>query len=185
PPPYHPGAWQDYVDRLTRWGFNNDNHVDQIAWLKGPGGSGKSIVAQYCAEALEERLGASFFFSRSDERGNAHCFFTSISYQLAMKDDRYGDLLDRRIRRDPTLVGKSVRHQFRDLLEAPIQELNRKGTELAECVVIVDGLDECASQRAQLDIIKAVAESVQRQSIPFLWIFSSRIEPHLSDAFDS
>ncbi|KAF9451810.1 hypothetical protein P691DRAFT_662511, partial [Macrolepiota fuliginosa MF-IS2] len=110
PPPYHSGTWQDYVDRLTQWGLNNDSHFDQIAWLKGPSGPGKSIVAQYCAEALEERLGASFFFSRSNDRGDPYRFFTSISYQLAMKDDRYGDLLDRRICRDPTLVGKSVLH---------------------------------------------------------------------------
>ncbi|KAF9451807.1 hypothetical protein P691DRAFT_772855 [Macrolepiota fuliginosa MF-IS2] len=98
------------------------SHVGRIAWLKGPGGAGKSIVAQYCAEALEERLGASFFFSRPNDRDDPHRFFTSIS-----------------IRRDPTLVGKSVRHQFRDLPEAQYLTLSIPTSELAERVIIVNG----------------------------------------------
>lgn len=183
PPRCHPGTRNYHIETLVNWCLNVDNRADRIAWLKGPAGVGKSAIAQTCAEALGEKLGAAFFFSRANRREDPGRFFTSIAYQLAVRFNSYGDLLDGEIHRDPTLVDKSLPHQFQDLLVAPFRELRIREA-VAGRVIIVDGLDECAGSEAQVDIVKIVAESVREGTTPFLWIFLSRLEPDLVATFD-
>ncbi|KAF9444141.1 hypothetical protein P691DRAFT_807851 [Macrolepiota fuliginosa MF-IS2] len=185
PPRCHPGTRTEYIQRLTQWGLNVDNHTDSIVWVKGPAGTGKSAIAQSYAEALGEKLGATFFFSRPNKRDNPNRFFTSISHQLAVNFDPYGDLLDRKITHNPTLVKKAIPHQFSDLIVTPIHQLKLEGKEFPERVIIVDGLDECADAGAQVDIVKIIAESARTQSTPFLWVFFSRLEPNILAVFDS
>ncbi|KAF9440238.1 hypothetical protein P691DRAFT_715691 [Macrolepiota fuliginosa MF-IS2] len=185
PPLCHPGTRKEFLKTLERWGLNADNHPDRIAWLKGPAGVGKSAIAQSCAEAFGSRLGASFFFSRPNKWDDPNRFFTSISYQLAVKFNPYGDLLNGKFLHNPALVEKSMPHQFQDLIADPICELRLRGEEFAEHVIIVDGFDECASMEAQVDIIRIIADSVRHQSTPFLWIFFSRLEPDLIATFHS
>ncbi len=59
PPTCHPGTLQDYIQRLTQLGLNRNDRTDQITWLKGPAGVGKSAIAQSCADALLSRKKAS------------------------------------------------------------------------------------------------------------------------------
>ncbi|KAF9442635.1 hypothetical protein P691DRAFT_810315 [Macrolepiota fuliginosa MF-IS2] len=185
PPRCHPGTRTEYIKTLTTWGHNANGHPERIAWMNGLAAVGKSAIAQTCAEALGDRLAAAFFFSRPNHRDKPERFFTSISHQLAVKYDSFGDIVDRSIIRNPTLVDKALPHQFRDLIVAPIQQLKREGEELPELVIVVDGLDECADVGAQEDIIEIVAKSAREGSTPFLWIFLSRPEPHLTSVFGS
>ncbi|KAF9442637.1 hypothetical protein P691DRAFT_810320 [Macrolepiota fuliginosa MF-IS2] len=185
PPRCHPGTRTQYIQMLTTWGHNTNSHPERIAWLNSLAAVGKSAIAQTCAETLGDRLGAAFFFSRPNHRDKPNRFFTSISYQLAVKYDSFSDIVDSNIIRNPTLVDKALPHQFQDLIVAPIQKLKRKGEELPELVIIVDGLDECADVGAQEDIVRIIAQSAQKQSTPFLWIFLSRPELHLVGVFNS
>lgn len=183
PPICHPGTREGYVENLTKWGLNADNHVERITWVKGPAGVGKSAIAQSCAEGLGDKLGASFFFSRPNHRDDPNRFFTSLACQLSEKFTHYGTLLDQEIRRRPTLLKKALPHQFRDLLVTPFTNPTIK-EEVGEQVIIVDGLDECARKEAQVDIIKIVEESTRTRTTPFLWIFLSRLEPDIVKTFD-
>ncbi|KAF5359267.1 hypothetical protein D9756_003074 [Leucocoprinus leucothites] len=187
PPLCHPGTREDYIAWIEDWALNPSGHSDRIMWVKGPAGVGKSAIAQSCAErlAISTKLGASFFFSRPHRRDDPKRFFTSIAYQLAVKYRSYGELLDEAIHLDPTLLKKSLPSQFNSLLVAPIDELKLQGKDTPEKVIIVDGLDECDGVDAQRDIVKVVAQSVQDQTTPYLWIFFSRLEPHLVMTFDS
>lgn len=151
--------------------------------MKGPAGVGKSAIAQSCAEALGDKLGASCFFSRPNHRDDPDRFFTSLAYQLAVKYPSYGTFLDNEIYSNPTLVKKSLPHQFHHLFVIPFRDpAIRK--EIAERVIIVDGLDECARTEAQVDIVKIVTKSVQAKTTPFLWIFFSRLEPRIVATFN-
>lgn len=159
--------------------------TSRITWVKGPAGVGKSAIAQSCADDLDlqDRLGASFFFSRTNHRDNPDLFFTTLAYQLAVTHDTYGAHLDDKLTRNPSLIHKSLPHQFRHLFVVPFAQPAIR-EEVGERVVIVDGLDECSSQEAQADIVKIVATSVERGTTPFLWIFLSRLEPQIIDTFD-
>ncbi|KAF9449307.1 hypothetical protein P691DRAFT_571440 [Macrolepiota fuliginosa MF-IS2] len=185
PPRCHPGTRAKYIEKLTTWGRNPNNHLERIAWLKGLAAVGKSAIAQTCAEDLGDKLAAAFFFSRPNHRDKYDRFFTSISHQLAVKYDSFGDIVDGSIIRNPTLVEKALSHQFQNLIVNPIQQLKREGKELPGLVIVVDGLDECADARAQEDIVKIIAQSARKQSTPFLWIILSRPELHLEGVFNT
>lgn len=152
--------------------------------MTGPAGIGKSAIAQSLCEGLGGKLGASFFFSRPNQRDDPDRFFISIAYQLADTIDSYADILDHTLNHIlPT--HQSLQQQFHNLLVVPLQELGIKGRNDTERVIIVDGLDECAGTKAQQDIVEIVIASVRARTTPFSWAFFSRPEPHLSATFTS
>lgn len=182
PPSCHPGTRKDYIGEITFWGLNAANRKSRILWLRGPAGVGKSAVAQSCAEALGPKLGAAFFFSHPNRWDDPNRLFTSISYQLATKCESYKNILDAKVRGDPTLVSKAIRQQFQELIVAPSRGLE---VCLDELVVIIDGLDECPDTDLQCDIINTIATSVRDHTTPLLWAFFSRPEPHIVATFTS
>ncbi|KAF9449334.1 hypothetical protein P691DRAFT_728154 [Macrolepiota fuliginosa MF-IS2] len=184
-PRCHPGTRRNYIDEITMWGVGSKCHDRRILWMQGPAGVGKSAIAQSCAEAFGDRLGAAFFFSRPHKTNEPGHFFTSIAYQLATRYPPYRHLLDIKISEDPALVTKSIAHQFYHLLVVPLKELKESGKEISERVIIVDGLDECEGEEAQYIIVKIIANSIRDQTTPFLWVFFSRPEANLISLFGS
>ncbi|KAF9440808.1 hypothetical protein P691DRAFT_767216 [Macrolepiota fuliginosa MF-IS2] len=170
-----------------RWGMDGPNSVHHIFWLKGPAGVRKLAIAQLCAEefATQNKLAAAFFFSRPNQRDNPQYLFTSISYQWASKHKPYAEILKSTIHDDPTIVNKELHHQFHHLFISPLQELATKGEGISKCVIIIDGLDECAGAEAQQTIIQIVAASIQDHTTPFVWLVCSRLKPHLVTTFKS
>ena len=59
--------------------------------MYGPAGAGKSAIAKSCAEktAKQRRLGASFFFSRTEHVDDPKRFFTTIAHQLTTEISEY------------------------------------------------------------------------------------------------
>lgn len=184
PPRCHPHTRQDYFHELNQWVSGDVRPDEHIFLLKGPGGVGKSAIAQSYAEALGPKLGAAVFLSRSERRDDPNLLITSLAYQLAVKQASYGNILDHKIQRDPTLLKKSIPQQFHDLIVSPLQDLQARGEEVVECVIIIDGLDECADENAQEDIVKIIAQSVETQTTPFFWFFLTRLEPNLISIFN-
>lgn len=140
------------------------------------------------------KLGAAFFFStnrhsKSNDmskkgRGEHFNFFTSIAYQLSTVYSDYHDLLDKKIRRDKSLVDKSMESQFWGLIVEPLQELEEKGLGVGKRIpVFVDGLDECESREAQREIVEIVAAAARDGAVPLCWAFFSRPEPHIEATF--
>lgn len=158
-----------------------------MVWVNGPLGVGKSAVAQTCAERLEkESLGAAFFFSRPNERDDPQGFFTTIASQLTTHCRPYADLLEAKIRSNPSLISKSLGVQFRELIAVPFQELRAQGMDIEnERLIIIDGLDECNSDNAQCDIIRIILSSATSRTLPFCWAVFSRPEPHIESAFST
>ncbi|KXN83159.1 hypothetical protein AN958_01772, partial [Leucoagaricus sp. SymC.cos] len=187
PPMCHPGTRVNYINSLTKWGRNPDDHPNErITWVKGPAGVGKSAIAQSSADALGGDLGASFFFSRYNRREDPKRFFTTIAYELAvrLKLSRYGILLDEAICDDNTIIEKALHVQFEELIVKPIRKLEQQGEIFSTKVILVDGLDECEGSAAQESIVQIIAASLRKKTTPFLWIFFSRLEPHLISTFN-
>src|SRR5271155_4641747 len=76
----------DLLKQLMAWA---DNPRDKcIFWLNGMAGTGKSTIARTVARTFydQDRLGASFFFSRGEvDVSHSAKFVTSIAAQLAGK----------------------------------------------------------------------------------------------------
>jgi hypothetical protein len=72
------------------------------------------------------------------------------------------------------MLQKAMDVQFRELLIKPLQKLNADGNGIGKgAVIVVDGLDECATVERQVQIINLIATSIHEQTTPFLWAFFS------------
>ena len=145
---------------------------------------GKSAIAQTCAKKLKGagHLGAAFFFT-AKEYNNPLQLFTTISYQLVTALPDYRAVVKHRILRDNTIVGKKMTSQFRTLIVEPLRELGKQGKRVQPKAILIDGLDKCAGEDAQAEIIKIIASSVRERSTPFYWIIFSRAEPRIESTF--
>ncbi|KAF9442978.1 hypothetical protein P691DRAFT_764704, partial [Macrolepiota fuliginosa MF-IS2] len=188
-PRCQPGTREQHIEDVVGWGaptVGADNPLP-LFWMKGLAGVGKSAIAQTCAEKLKDlgRLGAAFFFAVK-VRDNAEQFFPTIAYQLSTEFPDYHDLLDQRIRRDRTILKKTMAIQFKALIAEPFQKLEKTGKGIGRrVVIIVDGLDECEKADDQSRIIKIIAASARDSATPFRWAFFSRPEPHIEASFTS
>ncbi|KAF9445134.1 hypothetical protein P691DRAFT_777781 [Macrolepiota fuliginosa MF-IS2] len=181
-----PGTRQEHIEEITGWAKSISSDCrSRLLWLHGPAGVGKSALAQTCAEAIRGELAAAFFFSRPNGRNEPHRFFTSIAYQLAINNPSYHDILEEKLRYNPTLVSKSIAVQFQELIVLPLQELETKGHHLEQGVIFIDGLDECDGEDAQCVIIDLIAASVRDHNTPFVWVIFSRPEPRIVARFSS
>lgn len=186
PPRCFPGTRRQYVEDIVHWTLSAADHRRlPLFWMKGAAGVGKSAVAQTCVETLSSlgMLGAGYFFSVNG-RNKHEPFFNTIAYQLSTVFPHYRDLIDLKIRRDTTLVNKSMASQFRALIIEPLQELENQGRSIgARVPIFIDGLDECESPEAQCQIIELIASSARDGSTPFCWAFFSRPERHIEATF--
>ena len=152
--------------------------------MRGPAGVGKSAIAQTCAEKLKKtgHLGAAFFFTVKGHNSSLR-LFTTIAYQLSTTLPDYRVVVDERISKDKTLVEKKISSQFESLIVEPLHELQKQGKVIRPKAVFIDGLDECAGEDAQAEIIKMIASSVRNGSTPFRWAIFSRAESRIVSTF--
>ncbi|KAF9444907.1 hypothetical protein P691DRAFT_299567 [Macrolepiota fuliginosa MF-IS2] len=205
PPSCLPGTRENYIKTITTWVRSHNvttsiqsgsvsghgSSLHKLLWVSGPAGVGKSAVAQTCAEALQEssELGAAFFFSIPNQRDDPTKLFTSIAYQLATRKlpatSPYGVLLEEDIRKDPSVVKKSLEVQLHQLIIDPVMDLLERScmTRSQRVVVIVDGLDECRGHGTQEEILRLLANAtLEYPELPLLWVVFSRPEPHIESA---
>ncbi|KAF9443625.1 hypothetical protein P691DRAFT_808685 [Macrolepiota fuliginosa MF-IS2] len=162
---------EDFVAEFVTWTRRPDSSV---MWLDGP----KSNLAQLCAEKLQEELAASFFTPQSQRTEGTSQIVITLADQLATHIPSYASVLDAKLRRNPALITKSLTIQFRELIFAPIEEVLASGIDLGpRNVIIVEGIDECASVHARCEILGAILESASR--LPFLWAIFSRPDSQL------
>ncbi|KAF9058661.1 hypothetical protein BDP27DRAFT_1188773, partial [Rhodocollybia butyracea] len=100
PPLCHLGTQEAVLKALKHWAkqdmlvagsegddtFRTNRPHEQIHWLYGPAGAGKSAIAQTFAEACAKdgTLAGAFFFWRADpSRNNPRQLFTTLALQLA------------------------------------------------------------------------------------------------------
>ncbi|KAF7762493.1 hypothetical protein Agabi119p4_9086 [Agaricus bisporus var. burnettii] len=181
-PSCFPGTRSQYIEDILNWATAQS--AFPMYRMTGPAGVGKSAIAQTCAEELRSQgqLGASLFFTTHGCNDFSR-LFTSISCQLSSRSPEYHEILDKKLRLDPTIVRKQLRFQFRELIVEPVRELERVGKPIVKGVILVDGLDECRDKEAQREIVEIVIASVAARTTPFYWAFFSRPEPQIEAAF--
>ena len=133
---------------------------------------------------------ASFFWSRSAAgRNNEERLIASLAYQLLTAIPHLRHLIEEAIATDPYIFTRSLAAQMESLIIHPMKrafENNRKGRVDFESpkVIILDGLDECATQEAQQSILRVIADSVRKFPIPICFLIASRPEKAIRDSFN-
>ena len=151
-----------------------ENGSQNLYWLNGIAGTGKSAVAHTVAEyyAKRGRLGGSFFFSRDQEaRSKADFAFHTLACQLANAFPHLKAKIAA-VLRDGSVPHTTRSVQFEKLILGPI-----KGSSLsAPIVIVLDALDECSDLNASKDILNLLVHSFSQanQSIPLKVFLTSR-----------
>ena len=132
------------LQRITDWVEDWDS--EQIFWLHGGAGTGKSTISRTVAHDLHERgqLGASFFCRRGEgDRSKASRLFTTIAGQLAQKSPSIRQGVIQTLKEIPDIAHKAVSTQFDKLIFKPLTESDDYlGVDL---ITIIDALDEIDS----------------------------------------
>ncbi len=187
PPLCHPKTREKVLKIIADW-IDDSYPRQRIMWLNGPAGAGKSAIAQTIAERYKDsQMGASFFFLRnSPDRGVAGRLFLTLAWQLAKSIPETRPYIESALQMEPLLYAKSVNIQFNELIGQVFENLLHDQPDLRpeKSLVIIDGVDECASEQDQKLFLTLIADALAYTNIPLRFLICSRPEAHIKETFD-
>ena len=172
-----PGTRQSVLHDIMHWATNPRDQ--NVFWLNGLAGTGKSTIAQSFSEAIATKriLGASFFCSRDYlDRRVLKNIFPTLAYQLACCYPHFRNHIITVIKKDPTLAHTSLISQLENLLVAPLSEAK------VSCVIVIDALDECIDDQPASAILSVFGRFAKQ--LPLVKFFiTGRPEPRIRSGF--
>ncbi|RXW18119.1 hypothetical protein EST38_g7742 [Candolleomyces aberdarensis] len=189
-----PGTRIAILASIIKWANDTSAESQDIYWLFGPAGSGKSTIAYTIARRFELAievedtifLGGNFFCSRQFEDTKYETYIVrTIVYHLALRCKAFADAL--RCSGKFDTVHRSVRAQLQDLLVGPWLESEStcEDPPSRRYLIVIDALDEIDQQggsaflRDLLDVIK------DNHLLGLKFFFTSRQDPGLVDQVES
>ncbi|PQE27705.1 WD40 YVTN repeat-like-containing protein [Rutstroemia sp. NJR-2017a WRK4] len=166
----------DLLQEIYKWADRQNEQC--IFWLNGLAGTGKSTIARTVARTYFEqnRLGASFFFSRGGgDVGHASKFFTSLAVQLAYNIPSLQHYISDAITERSDIASHSFRDQWRQLVLRPLSRLDGS-LSLSSYVLIIDALDECDNENDIQMILQLLAMARELKTIQLRVFLTSRPE---------
>jgi hypothetical protein len=182
----HPGTRLEIIKQCQDFILNRDGRP-KLRWVVGAAGVGKSAIMQSVAQDEYNILsdiivGATIFFSINGRQDGTKTI-TTIAYQLAVKLYSYRLFIQREVTHDPSLLQKSLSRQFKKFIVEPFIDrciLDRP----SRLLIIIDGLDECASPLTQKELLGLISNfCTTYSSSPIVWMIASRPEPHITSFF--
>ena len=185
-PKCHPQTRLAILEKIMNWIKDVTNpQSPRFLWIYGPAGSGKSAIAQTIAEICE-REGitiASFFFSRTvAERNNETSLISTLVYQIYLAIPEIRDSITNAVEHDPTILSRSLDAQIRALMVEP---LSFAPLQLIPKLIVIDGLDECVSPKAQKCILQALAAAAAQLNDSVRFLVASRPEQVIRTSFNA
>ncbi|KAJ7181556.1 hypothetical protein C8R43DRAFT_869456, partial [Mycena crocata] len=177
-PRCHPQARMDILNGLYGW-FNCDSTCS-MRWLYGPAGAGKSAIMQSLFQRLQVdgRLGAGFCFKRGHPtRGNTKVLFATLAYQLALQNSVLEGSISQAVRKDTSIVGRSMDAQLQALIVKPCESFRDRNLHVP--ILLIDGLDECEGQTVQQELLCLITDAIAANPDIVRILVASRQEPHI------
>ncbi|KAI0702233.1 hypothetical protein C8Q76DRAFT_234242 [Earliella scabrosa] len=165
----------------------------RVLVLIGAAGMGKSTIAsEFCRRLSDQnRLGASFFFTRGTQGLNSiRGFFNTISYQLAVSQpDPLHDIIVAAARKHLAKGGASqnMKVACEDLIRAPLRDISALPSH-APIFVVIDALDECTAEEIDTipNFLSLLLSCAQDASSPLRIFLTSRPESeHVRSILDA
>ncbi|KAF7976247.1 hypothetical protein HWV62_7290 [Athelia sp. TMB] len=170
----------------TILGWKDEVNASPMCWLSGPAGYGKSAVLQSVAEscARDGTLAASFFFLRgAGQRSEFNNFITTLAFQITMSIPEVKLFIQKALHDNPTIPYQSTTNQLHALILRPLMALHKDLLPSDRLLVVIDALDECNDRQSVQEFIAALADACSNGHMPLLWLFTSRGEEHIRQAF--
>jgi len=188
-PKCEPHTHVEALCTVMKWARDYEKE-EAYLWLYGPKSSGKSAISQTIADWCEAEglLAASFFFARDSEGSNDQMSLgATLIYQFLRFIPEIRPLIINSLEQNPSLLRRSINTQLESLLIKPLQAAftTEEKHNLVPRIIIIDGLDECADDQAQIYLLETFAELLSQNFIPIRlrFMISSRPEKHLQYAF--
>ncbi|KAI3567766.1 hypothetical protein IWW34DRAFT_874750 [Fusarium oxysporum f. sp. albedinis] len=165
-----PNTRQEMLDNIDHW--IDDPNSKTVYWLNGMAGTGKSTIARTVAYSRSKRgdLGASFFFKRGEmDRGNLNKLMSTLAHQLALNIPEVAFFIEKALDVNPAIVRKTVKEQFKKLIQEPLCEAAATATTPSSVVMVIDALDEC-DQETDIRLLISIF-SQAKTACPSLRIF--------------
>jgi hypothetical protein len=172
-----PGTRESVLRDIVFWARNPRDQ--NVFWLNGLAGTGKSTIAQSFSEAVaaDGSLGASFFRSRDYlDRRELKNIFPTLAHQLACRYPHFRSHVVTSIKKDPTLAHTSLISQLENLLVNPLSG------EKVSCVIVIDALDECIDDQPASAILSVLGQFARQ--LPLVkFLITGRPEPRIRSGF--
>jgi len=155
-----------------------------VIWLRGPAGSGKSIILNTVAQHFSDlrRRGAFLFWDRNDPLNSDPLqMIRTLAFQLAEFSPTFAAKLAARIDLSPTTATSTVDTQFRYFIMEPLAELARE-FDLGPIVIILDAFDECGTVESRRELLGALSVGLTKLPTEFRVLISSRDDPDIRRA---
>jgi WD40 repeat protein len=183
-----PQTRSSLLSNIFSWAMNPSSSQN-VLWLHGPAGSGKSTVATTIANITRDlgRLGGFVFFNRRmAARNDPAAVVRTLAFQLGEFDHRLGAAISTVIKSTPSIRQSPLRQQFHKLLVQPLSE-----SELAvwsqegPVIVIIDALDECGHVGDREDLLSVLALESIKLPPTLRIIVTSRTELDIQEALEA
>jgi hypothetical protein len=133
----------------------------------------RSNLAYLCAKRLQDNLCASFFVSQLLRTDDHVRFFPTIACQLSIQFPAYSNLLEKALRRNPSILHKTLEIQFQKLIVDLVRELLIEGYDFGQRrVIVIDGLEEYGKVQTRLKILRVILDNAGK--LPFIWLIFCR-----------
>ena len=180
-----PNTRLDILEHITKW-ITNPHNEQNVLWLHGLAGSGKSTIATSIANLFRDinRLGAFVFFSRDvKKRSDPASVIRTLAYQLGSFDPRLGSAIAASIDVTPSVTQAPIAFQFSKLIIGPLASQAALHSE-GPVVLVLDALDECGNARARRELISVLANESAKLPAFVRLIVTSRAELDLRNEFE-
>ena len=153
-----PGTREGILSEIKDWIDNIGDDVEQVLWLSGTAGKGKSAIAHTIADWFDERggPGACFCFDRTQEAERRHeSIFPTMARDLADRDPIMRRALARAVLDDDELRHtKNITRQWKEFILGPVHASQATG---APVLMVIDALDETGDVRSREQILRMLA----------------------------
>src|SRR5882724_667438 len=179
------GTRQHILTSIIGW-LITPSEGQNILWLHGLAGSGKSTISTTVAEYFREIscLGAFMFFDRNDPtHSDPNAVVRTLAYRLSLFDPAIQAAVCLQIEGDKTIAEAPIGRQFSKLLLDPLKSIGAPSLP-GLVVIIIDALDECGDSRSWRDLLALLARELANLPPIFRILITSRTELDIKAALD-
>ncbi|KAF9459850.1 hypothetical protein BDZ94DRAFT_984887 [Collybia nuda] len=176
------------ITHILQW---IDSGKEDILFLHGPAGAGKSAIAQTVASACAETqtlAGSYFFFRGSPSRNTMTPLIPTITYDMTSSAPRKRRKVERVVKGNPSILSKSPEFQLHKLILEPHRRsliLRVFWIQKKRRLLIIDGLDECNNDRDQRRVVELLGQLSDKKRGVVRCLIASRPEPQILSAMNS
>ena len=176
-----PGTQIEILDTIITWLLTPAAGPENILWLHGLAGSGKSTISTTIAErcfALRRR-GAFLHFDRNDKiNSHPNAVIRTLVHQLAQYHPLIRETICNQLEADAGVEDTSFSTQFETLLRRPLDDFATLHSE-GPIAVIIDSLDECSDAQSRMELLEVLRTGLAKLPPVFRILITSRHEPDL------